>query len=103
MNVTVTGLDPTTDQIRALPGGLEALDGNGQPVYLSPVSFAEYTVKDASGNVLQFNPSASQGADIELPIPAVLQGQPGYENGDPIECYVYDPADGKWKTRIRLR
>lgn len=100
VNVTVTGLDPTTEQIRALPGGLDALDANGQPVYLSPVSFAEYTVTDASGNVLPFNPSASAGADIELPIPAALAGQPGYEDGDPIECYVYDPADGKWKTPV---
>jgi hypothetical protein len=100
VTVTVTGLDPTTDQIKALPGGLDALDAGGNPVYLQPVSFAEYTVKDAAGNVLQFNPSASAGADIELPIPASLQGQPGYEDGDPIECYVYDPADGKWKTPV---
>lgn len=100
VNVTITGLDPTSNQIAALPGGLEALDANGQPAYLFPVSFAEYTVKDNAGNVLPFNPSASQGADIELPIPALLQGQPGYEMGDPIECYVYDPADGKWKTPV---
>lgn len=100
VDVTVTGLDPTTAQIKALPGGLDALDANGAPVYLSPVSFAEYTVRDAAGNILPFNPAASQGADIELPIPAALQGRPGYGMGDPIECYVYDPADGKWKTPV---
>jgi hypothetical protein len=29
-----------------------------------------------------------------------MRGKPGYSNGDPIECYVYDPADGKWKTPV---
>ncbi|HEY6952781.1 MAG TPA: carboxypeptidase regulatory-like domain-containing protein [Bacteroidota bacterium] len=100
VSVTVTGLDPTTEQIRALPGGLDAIDANGNPKYLQPVSFAEYTVKDANGNTLQFNQSASSGANIELPIPASLRGKPGYSNGDPIECYVYDPTDGKWKTPV---
>lgn len=100
VTVTITGLDPTTDQIKALPGGLQAVDGSGATKYLKPVSFAEYTARDASGNVLQFNNAASAGANIELPVPASLQGQPGYANGDPIECYVYDPADGKWKTPV---
>ena len=100
VSVTITGLDPTTDQIQALPGGLQAVDGTGATNYLKPVSFAEYTVKDAAGNVLPYNPSAGAGANIELPIPASLRGQPGYANGDPIECYVYDPADGKWKTPV---
>jgi len=100
VSVTVTGLDPTTDQIRALPGGLEAVDANGNTKYLQPVSFAEYVVKDANGNVLQFNSSASSGANIELPIPSSLRGKPGYEMGDPIECYVFDPSDGKWKTPV---
>ena len=100
VSVTVTGLDPTTEQVRALPGGLQAIDANGNAKYLQPVSFAEYTVKDANGNVLQFNSSASAGANIELPIPASLRGKPGYRNGDPIECYVYDPTDGKWKTPV---
>ena len=100
VSVTITGLDPTTDQITALPGGLTAIDGTGATKFLKPVSFAEYTVRDAAGNVLPFNPAAGGGANIELPIPASLQGQPGYQNGDPIECYVYDPADGKWKTPV---
>ncbi len=100
VSVTVTGLDPTTDQIRALPGGLEAIDANGNTKYLQPVSFAEYVVKDANGTVMQFNSSAPSGANIELPIPASLRGKPGYRNGDPIECYVFDPADGKWKTPV---
>jgi hypothetical protein len=100
VTVTITGLDPTTDQIAALPGGLQAVDGTGATKYLKPVSFAEYTAKDAAGNVLQFNSAASAGAQIELPIPASLQGQPGYALNDPIECYVYDPADGKWKTPV---
>lgn len=100
VSVTVTGLDPTTEQIRALPGGLNAVDTKGNTIYLQPVSFAEYTVKDAAGNVLQFNTSASSGANIELPIPASLRGKPGYKNGDPIECYLYDPSDGKWKTPV---
>jgi hypothetical protein len=100
VTVTITGLDPTTDQIAALPGGLQAVDGTGATKYLKPVSFAEYTARDASGNVLPFNSAASSGANIELPIPASLRGQPGYANGDPIECYVYDPADGKWKTPV---
>jgi len=100
VSVTVTGLDPTTDQVRALPGGLEAVDANGNTKYLQPVSFAEYTVKDANGTTLQFNQSSSTGATIELPIPASLRGKPGYENGDPIECYVFDPTDGKWKTPV---
>ncbi len=100
VSVSVTGLDPTSEQIRALPGGLQAVDANGNTKYLQPVSFAEYVVKDANGNVLQFNSSASSGANIELPIPASLRGKPGYTNGFPIECYVYDPADGKWKTPV---
>lgn len=100
VNVTVTGLDPTTDQIKALPGGLTAVDANGNTKYLQPVSFAEYTVRDANGNVLQFNSSASSGANIELPIPASLRGKPGYKNGDPIECYLFDASDGKWKTPV---
>ncbi|HTY09718.1 MAG TPA: carboxypeptidase-like regulatory domain-containing protein [Bacteroidota bacterium] len=100
VTVTVTGLDPTTDQVRALPGGLQAVDATGNTVYLQPVSFAEYTVTDANGNVLPFNTSAGSGANIELPIPASLRGKPGYRNGDPIECYLYDPSDGKWKTPV---
>ena len=100
VTVSVTGLDPTTEQIRALPGGLDAIDANGNKKYLQPVSFAGYTVKDAQGNVLQFNSSASSGANIELPIPQSLRGKAGYKNGDPIECYVYDPADGIWKTPV---
>lgn len=100
VSVTITGLDPTTDQITALPGGLTAIDGTGATKFLKPVSFAEYTVRDAAGNVLPFNPAAGGGANIELPIPESLRGQPGYQNGDPIECYVYDPADGKWKTPV---
>lgn len=100
VSVSITGLDPTTDQISALPGGLEAVDGTGATKYLKPVSFAEYTVRDAAGHVLPYNTAASAGANIELPIPASLRGQPGYANGDPIECYVYDPADGKWKTPV---
>ncbi len=100
VSVTVTGLDPTTDDVRALPGGLTAVDANGNTKYLQPVSFAEYVVKDANGNVLQFNQSSSTGANIELPIPTSLRGKPGYENGDPIECYVFDPTDGKWKTPV---
>lgn len=100
VSVTVTGLDPTSDQVRALPGGLQAVDANNNIKYLQPVSFAEYVVKDANGNVLQFNQSASSGANIELPIPESLRGKPGYENGDPIECYVFDPTDGKWKTPV---
>lgn len=100
VNVSITGLDPTTSQIKALPGGLQGVDANGNPVYLQPVSFAEYTVRDSNGNVLQFNQSASSGANIELPIPASLRGKPGYTNGDPIECYLYDPTDGKWKTPV---
>ena len=100
VNVRVTGLDPTSDQVKALPGGLDAVDAGGHAVYLKPVSFAEYTVTDNAGNVLQFNPSAGSGANIELPIPVSLRGQPGYGNGDPIECYVYDPTDGKWKTPV---
>ncbi len=100
VSVSITGLDPTTGEIRALPGGLDAVDANGNAVYLQPVSFAEYTVKDANGIVLQFNSSAGSGANIELPIPASLRGKAGYRNGDPIECYLYDPADGKWKTPV---
>jgi CarboxypepD_reg-like domain len=100
VNVTVTGLDPTTDQIKALPGGLEAVDANGNTEYLKPVSFAEYTVTDANGNVLQFNTSAGAGMNIELPIPASLRGQPGYGIGDHIECYLFDPSDGKWKSPV---
>jgi hypothetical protein len=100
VTVSVTGLDPTTEQVRALPGGLEAVDAQGNTRYLQPVSFAEYVIRDQNGNVLQVNPSASQGADIELPIPQALRGQPGYAMGDPIECYVYDPADGKWKSPV---
>jgi hypothetical protein len=100
VSVTVTGLDPTTGQIRALPGGLDAIDANNNKKYLQPVSFAEYTVKDADGKILQFNTSASSGANIELPIPASLRGKVGYKTGDPIECYLYDPTDGKWKTPV---
>ncbi len=100
VSVSVTGLDPSTGQVRALPGGLEAIDANGATRYLQPVSFAEYTVKDANGNTLQFNQSASQGADIELPIPEAMRGQPGFGNGDPIECYLYDAESGKWKTPV---
>ena len=100
VSVSVTGLDPTTNEIRALPGGLEAIDATGATKYLQPVSFAEYSVRDASGNILQVNPSATSGATIELPLPASLAGQPGYRVNDPIECYLYDPSDGKWKTPV---
>ena len=100
VTVSVTGLDPTTNEIRALPRGLEAVDAGGVTRYLQPVSFAEYVARDASGNVVEVNQSAGQGANIELPIPASLRGQPGYRNGDPIECYLYDAATGKWKTPV---
>lgn len=100
VTVSVTGLDPTSGEIRALPGGLEATDAQGATKYLLPVSFAEYVARDANGNVMQVNQSAGSGANIELPIPASLRGQPGYRNGDPIECYLYDAATGKWKTPV---
>jgi hypothetical protein len=100
VTVSVTGLDPTTSEIRALPGGLEAIDAQGNPRYLQPVSFAEYVARDANGNVLQVNQTSGSGANIELPIPESLRGQPGYRNGDPIECYLYDAATGKWKTPV---
>ena len=48
--------------VGAGPGGLTAVDGTGATKYLKPVSFAEYTVKDAAGHVLQFNTAASAGA-----------------------------------------
>ncbi len=98
--MSVTGLDPTTGEVRALPGGLEAVDAQGNIRYLQPVSFAEYTVRDANGTVLQVSPSVSQGANIELPVPVALRGSQGYNIGDPIECYLYDPKDGKWKTPV---
>ena len=100
VTVSVTGLDPTTGEVRALPGGLEAVDAQGNIRYLQPVSFAEYTVRDANGTVLQVSPSVSQGANIELPVPVALRGAPGYNIGDPIECYLFDPKDGKWKTPV---
>ena len=100
VTVSVTGLDPTTTAIRALPGGLEAVDAQGNTKYLMPVSFAEYTARDASGNIVPVNQSSGQGANIELPIPASLRGQAGYRNGDPIECYLYDATSGKWKTPV---
>lgn len=100
VTVSITGLDPTSSEVRALPGGLEAIDAGGNPRYLQPVSFAEYVARDASGNILQVNQSAGSGANIELPIPASLRGQVGYRNGDPIECYLYDATTGKWQTPV---
>lgn len=98
ITVSVTGLDPTTSEIRALPAGLQAIDAQGNTKYLQPVSFAEYTARDANGNIVPVNQTSGQGANIELPIPESLRNQ--YRNGDPIECYLYDAASGKWKTPV---
>ena len=67
VTVSVTGLDPTTGEVRALPGGLEAVDAGGNIRYLQPVSFAEYTVRDAGGTVLRVEPIRKPGCEYRAP------------------------------------
>ena len=60
------------------------------------------SLADGSTFDLKVNCEFIRGANasIELPIPASLRGKAGYKTGDPIECYLYDPTDGKWKTPV---
>ena len=83
----MTPLDPTTEAA-ALPGSLVASNSS----VLLPVTFAEFTLRDSTGNRLNLKSSAS--ATVELPIPAALRS--AYPLASKIHCYSYDATTGKW-------
>ncbi len=93
LTVSITPLDPTKER-QALPGSL--VTGGANPVPLIPVTFAEFTILDSSGQRVQLKPSAS--ATVELPIPPALRS--AYPDGTRIHCYAYDATTGKWEDFV---
>jgi len=93
LTVSITPLDPTKER-DALPGLL--LAGGNTPSLLVPVTFAEFTIRDSSGNRVNLRASAS--AQVELPIPPQLRAE--YPLDTKIHCYAYDPDTGKWEDFV---
>ena len=89
ITVSITPLDPTTEAA-ALPGSLVA--GGASSSLLLPVTFAEFTLRDSTGQRLNLKSSAS--AQVELPIPAPLRD--AYPLNSKIHCYAYNSTTGKW-------
>jgi hypothetical protein len=89
ITVSITPLDPTTEAA-ALPGSLVA--GGASNSLLLPVTFAEFTLRDSTGQRLNLKSSAS--AQVELPIPAPLRD--AYPLNSKIHCYAYNSTTGKW-------
>jgi hypothetical protein len=92
LTVSITPLDPTKEA-EALPGSLVA---GGDSSLLVPVTFAEFSILDSSGNRVNLKSSAS--AQVELPIPPALRAD--YPLDSKIHCYAYDPATGKWEDFV---
>jgi len=93
LTVSITPLDPTKER-DALPGLL--LAGGKTPSLLVPVTFAEFSIRDSSGQRVNLKPSAS--AQVELPIPPQLRAD--YPLDTKIHCYAYDPTTGKWEDFV---
>ena len=90
--VTITGLDPTTDELAALPGPLVAQDAQGDEVLLLTLAMAEISLWQ-DGDPLQLAPGAT--ATIELPLPPELAAS--LVPGDVIPAWWLDLDDGRWR------
>jgi hypothetical protein len=90
LQVAITPVDPTRE-FPALPGELTS---DGMP--LVPLTFAEYTILDESGN--RVNLRADSEAIVELPIPIELRAH--YEMGRMIHCFSYNPVTGQWQDFV---
>jgi hypothetical protein len=90
LQVAITPVDPTRE-FPALPGELTT---DGMP--LVPLTFAEYTILDASGN--RVNLRADSEAIVELPIPVELRTH--FDMGRMIHCFSYNPVTGQWQDFV---
>lgn len=90
LKVSVTPLDPTVEAA-ALPGVLATSNA-----LLLPLTFAEFSIYDSSGNKVNLKPGAM--AIVELPIPPELRST--YALGETIHCYSYNPVTGQWEDFV---
>ena len=100
VTVTITGLDPTTDEIAALPGGLQAVDGSGATKSPQARIVRRIHGQGRGGQRSAIQQCGQRGRQHRAAHTRLAARPAGYGNDDPIECYVYDPADGKWKTPV---
>jgi len=91
--VQVTGLDPTSFQVLAMPGTFAAVGQFGSSVSLEPFAIAEIRIGDGAGGTFPL----AQPAVVELHLPGALASDPRAGMGSTVPCVRYDPADGLWK------
>jgi hypothetical protein len=87
LTVSITPVDPTKEA-SVLPGSFVTTSSQ----ILFPVTFAEFSILDSSGNRVQLK--SGQSATVELPIPVRLRSQ--YPLDAKIHCYAFNPATGAW-------
>lgn len=100
LKVSVTPLDPVKES-SVLPSGLADSTGSST-VMLVPLTFADFSIFDSSGNRVQLKSGAH--ATVEMPIPPDLRSKPEYQvdlvTPKIVHCYSYNPATGKWDNFI---
>lgn len=92
--VSVTGLDPTSQLVLAMPGTFAAQTLFGGSAGLEPFAFAEVRVGDGVGGSF---PLAAP-VTIEMKLPPALVSDPRVEIGFLVPCLRYHEADGLWKV-----
>ena len=92
--VSVTGIDPTSQRVLAMPGTFAAQNLFGGSASLEPFACAEVRVGDGAGGSF---PLAAPVV-LELHIPASLVSDPRVDPGSAVPCLRYDEAAGVWKV-----
>jgi hypothetical protein len=91
VEATITPIDPTSDDLDALPGPLEGINELDEDVGLLSVAMAEISLWQ-DGQPLELAPGAL--AQIEFEIPVDLA--PAYQPGDEIPIWSLDLDEGVW-------
>ncbi|MEO5616804.1 MAG: hypothetical protein ABIS67_03455 [Candidatus Eisenbacteria bacterium] len=92
--ISVTGLDPTSQLVLAMPGTFAAQTLFGASAGLEPFAIAEVRAGDGAGGSFPL----ARPVVLELHIPATLATDPRMGLGFIIPCLRYDEADGVWKV-----
>ncbi len=92
VEVTITSLDPSTDDLLALPGPLEAKSASDEDVYLLSFAMAEISIWQGKAP-LQLAPGAH--AQIEIALPTELAAS--LQAGDAIPAWWLDLDAGIWQ------
>lgn len=96
LTVSVTPLDPTKES-SVLPGNLATTGA-----ILTPLTFAEFSVFDSSGN--RVNLVSGQEAIVEMPIPPDLRAKAEYQidlvTPKIVHCYSYNSVTGQWEDFV---